>query len=394
MRVAIAHEWLTTLGGSERVVGALLEMYPEARVYTTFLSSRNLPPEMLAWDVETSFVQKLPFLGKVAQKYIPLFPLAFESFDFTGYDLVISSSSACAKGVLTGPRTAHICYCHTPLRYAWEPFLDTRFHNGNRLLKAGNDVLLHYLRMWDRLAADRVDHFVANSRNTAAKIGKYYRREAAVINPPVDVERFPVLEEQGGYFLVVSRLVPYKKVEIAVEAFNRLGLPLRIVGDGPERERLERMAAPNIEFLGYATEEELPGLVGRCQALIFPGEEDFGMVPVEAMAAGRPVIGLGRGGLLESVVDGKTGILFPEPAAGSLIEAVSRFSPGDFKPKAISRHASGFSRERFQKEMGAFVEARMKEAARGETASARTRRSPGRTAGKAAPRTGKTQEKK
>ncbi len=361
LKIAIAHEWLTTLGGSERVVAALLELYPGAPVYTTFHSSRNLPPEMINWDVRTSFVQKLPFLRRISQKYVPLFPLAFESFDFSSYDLVISSSSACAKGILTGPATTHICYCHAPLRYAWEPWLDKRFQGANKVLKAGNDVLLHYLRLWDRLAADRVDYFIANSRYVAAKIAKYYRREATVINPPVEVESFPVMKETGDYFLMVSRLVPYKRVDLAVEAFNRLGLPLKIAGDGPERERLRAAAGPGIEFLGYVSEAELPGLVGRARALIFPGEEDFGMVPVEAMAAGRPVIGLGRGGLLESVVEGETGLFFREPTAASLMEAVGRFEEAEFDAAAISRHAAAFSKERFKQEVAVFVDEKMKE---------------------------------
>ncbi|MHB1389963.1 MAG: glycosyltransferase [Thermoleophilia bacterium] len=360
MRVAIAHEWLTTLGGSERVVEALLEIYPDAPVYTTFLSSRNLPQSVLRWDVRTSFVQGLPFLHRISQKYIPLFPMAFESFDLSGYDLVISSSSACAKGVLTGPDTLHLCYCHTPLRYAWEPHLDRRFDFDNPVLAAGNALLLHYLRLWDRQAADRVDHFIANSLNVAAKIGKYYRREATVINPPVNVERFPVAEARRDYFLVVSRLVSYKHVELAVEAFTRLGLPLKVAGDGPERRRLEQMAGPNVEFLGYVSDGELPGLMAGALALIFPGEEDFGIVPVEAMAAGRPVIGLGRGGLLETVLDGETGLFFPEPTAASLIDAVSRFSSGDFSPQVISSHAAKFSRESFQQEMREFVAGKMR----------------------------------
>ncbi len=361
MKVAIAHEWLTTLGGSERVVSALLEVYPQARIYTTFRSSRNLPPQMLDWDVETSFVQKLPFLHRISQKYMPLFPLAFESFDLSGYELVISSSSACAKGVLTGPGTLHVCYCHTPLRYAWEPYLDMRFRHVNRVFKAGNDLLLHYLRLWDRAAADRVDHFVANSANVAAKIGKYYRREAAVINPPVDVKMFPVIDEQDDYFLVASRLVAYKRVELAIEAFNRLGRPLKVAGDGPERKRLEAIAGPNIEFVGYVNDARLPQLLGRCRALILPGEEDFGMVPVEAMAAGRPVIGFGRGGLLESVVDGRTGIFFPEPSAASLIEAVERFGGLELDPAMISKHAKKFSKERFKQEIKAFIESKMRQ---------------------------------
>ncbi|MBE0428834.1 MAG: glycosyltransferase [Thermoleophilia bacterium] len=361
MRVAIAHEWLTTLGGSERVVEALLELYPDAPVYTAFHSSRNLPEVVKKWDVRTSFVQSLPFLNRIAQKYIPLFPLAFESFDLSGYDLVISSSSACAKGVLTGPGTLHVCYCYTPLRYAWEPHLDARFQFGNPLLKAGNTALLHYLRMWDRLAADRVDEFVAISRNVAAKIGKYYRREATVINPPVSVERFPVKKVARTYFLIVSRLVPYKRLEVAVEAFTRLGLPLKIAGDGPERERLQALAGPNIEFLGFVPDEEVPPLMAGCLALIFPGEEDFGIVPLEAMAAGRPVIGLGRGGLLETIQEGKTGLFFPEPAPASLIDAVSRFSIRDFQPARLSKHAAKFSKERFKKEMADFIDARLRE---------------------------------
>lgn len=360
MRVAISHEWLTTLGGSERVVEALLELYPGAPVYTSFISSRNLPDSVMEWDVRTSFVQRLPFLHSVSQRYLPLFPMAFESFDLSGYDLVISSSSACAKGVLTGPETTHICYCHTPMRYAWEPQLDPRFDFDNPVLRAAGQALLHYLRLWDRQAAERVDHFVANSKNVAAKIGKYYRREATVINPPVSVDKFPVTDGPRSYFLVMSRLVSYKRVELAVEAFTKLGLPLKVAGDGPERERLEQLAGPNIEFLGYVGDDEVARLMNGCLALIFPGEEDFGIVPVEAMAAGRPVIGLGRGGLLETVVDGKTGLFFGEPSAASLIDAVSRFSARDFDPARLSKHAAKFSKERFKKEMEKFVAGKMR----------------------------------
>jgi len=361
LRVTIAHEWLTTLGGSERVVETLLEAYPGSPVYTTFLSDRNLPDSVRSWDVRTSFVQRLPFLQRISQKYIPLFPLAFESFDMTGYDVVITSSSACSKGVLTGPETLNICYCYTPLRYAWQPHLDQRLGSANPLVKAGNDLVVHYLRLWDRLASDRVDHFIAISDHVAARIAKFYRREAAVIYPPVDVERFPVIECTRDYFLVVSRLVPYKRVELAVEAFTKLGLPLKVVGEGPERERLRAMAGPTVEFLGFVPEADLPELISGCLALIFPGEEDFGIVPVEAMAAGRPVIGLARGGFLESAIDGRTAVMFPEATVESLIDAVSRFRPLDFDPAKLSRHASKFSKERFKKEFAEFVAARVKE---------------------------------
>lgn len=362
MKAAISHEWLTTLGGSERVVEAFLEIYPGSPVYTSFLSSRNLPDSVMSWDIRTSFIQQLPYLHRIAQNYLPLFPLAFESFDFSSYELVLSSSTACAKGIITGPETTHICYCHTPMRYAWEPQLDTRLQFSNPLIMAGSNLLLHYLRLWDRQAADRVDHFIANSENIAAKIAKYYRRQATVINPPVNVDRFPLSSRKGSYFLVLSRLVAYKRVELAVEAFSRLGLPLKVVGDGPERQRLERMAGPCVEFSGFAGDEEVPGLIDDCIALVFPGEEDFGIVPVEAMAAGKPVIGLGRGGLLETVIDGKTGVLFPEPTVTSLIDGISRFSPADFDSAMISRHASGFSRERFKKEISKYVDARLAEA--------------------------------
>lgn len=364
MRVAIAHEWLTTLGGSERVVETLLEAYPGSPVYTTFLSDRNLPESVRSWDVRTSFVQRLPMLHRISQKYIPLFPLAFESFDMTGYDVVITSSSACSKGVLTGPETLNICYCYTPLRYAWQPNLDQRLGGANPLVKAGNDLVVHYLRLWDRLASDRVDHFIAISDHVAARIAKFYRHESAVIYPPVDVERFPVVKRARDYFLVVSRLVPYKQVDLAVKAFTRLGLPLKIVGEGPERERLQAMAGPTVEFLGFVPEDDLPELISGCLALIFPGEEDFGIVPVEAMAAGRPVIGLARGGLLESAVDGKTAVMFPEATVESLIEAVSRFKPKDFDPAKLSKHAAKFSKERFKKEFTEFVAAKVKESGR------------------------------
>lgn len=361
MRVAIAHEWLTTLGGSERVVETLLEAYPGSPVYTAFLSDRNLPESVRSWDVRTSFVQRLPLLHRISQKYIPLFPLAFESFDMTGYDVVITSSSACSKGVLTGPETLNICYCYTPLRYAWQPHMDQRLGDANPLMKVGNDLVVHYLRLWDRLASDRVDHFIAISDHVAARIAKFYRREAAVIYPPVDVERFPVVKSARDYFLVVSRLVPYKRVELAVEAFTKLGLPLKVVGEGPERERLQAMAGPTVEFLGFVPETDLPELISGCLALIFPGEEDFGIVPVEAMAAGRPVIGLARGGLLESAVDGKTAVMFSEATEESLIDAVSRFRPSDFDPAELSRQAAKFSKERFKKEFTGFVEDRVRE---------------------------------
>jgi glycosyltransferase involved in cell wall biosynthesis len=294
------------------------------------------------------------------RNYLPLFPLAIEQFDVSTYDLIISSSHAVAKGIRTAKDQLHICYCHTPARYAW----DLSYFYAQQvpwLLRGYTALLMHALRMWDVSAASRVDHFVANSRFVARRIERYYRRSATVIHPPVDTAYFSPGADVGDYYLVVGRLTAYKRVDLAVEAFNRLGLPLWIVGDGPARRRLQASAASNVRFLGALSREGVRQAMRGCRALIYPGIEDFGITPVEVQAAGRPVVAFGRGGAVESVRDGETGILFHEQTAGALCEAVSRVAAIALDPGAIRRHALQFSEEVFCRKMTGFVQARWQE---------------------------------
>jgi glycosyltransferase involved in cell wall biosynthesis len=300
--------------------------------------------------------------------------LALEQFDLNDYDLVISSESGAAKGVLTRPHTCHICYCHTPMRYIWDMYHQYRAKPGmGAVARLIFSVAAHYMRLWDYAAAARVDYFVANSRNVAARIGKHYRREATVINPPVDVSAGHISPKVEDYYLVVGQLVDYKRVDLAIEACNRLGRPLRIIGEGDEFERLRRLAGPTIEFLGHLSDQELRENYARCRALLFPGEEDWGIVPVEAQSFGRPVIAFGRGGALETVVGGfpqdplapeaSTGVFFSEQSADSLAAAVRFFESNQsrFSPAVIRLHAERFDASRFKAEMRAFIGARMLE---------------------------------
>jgi glycosyltransferase involved in cell wall biosynthesis len=306
MKVAIVHDFFCNLGGSDQVAAVLHQLYPDAPVYTLLVSDRNRQEEPLqGMEFKTSFVQRLPLARRRHEIYLPLFPLAIESFDLTGFDLVLSSSHACAKGVIPGPEALHICYCHTPARYAW----DLSYLYARRLpwlLRGCTALVMHHFRVWDVSTASRVDHFVANSRFVARRIERYYRRPSTVIYPPVDTAYFTPGGESGDYYLVVSRLTAYKQIDLAVEAFNRLGKPLWIVGDGPERRRLQAMAGQNVRFLGALPREGVRDAMRGCQALIFPGKEDFGITPVEVQATGRPVMAYGGGGALESVIDGVT----------------------------------------------------------------------------------------
>jgi glycosyltransferase involved in cell wall biosynthesis len=317
--------------------------------------------------VKTSFVNRLPWAKRVYRFYLPLFPVAIERFELDRYDLVLSSSHCVAKGILPH-RSLHIAYVHAPMRYVWDQH-DAYFGSDSpRLARIGMAICRRYLQQWDVRAVHRVDYFIANSHNIAAKIAKLYGREAAVIHPPVDVEKFNLHPHLQPYYLIVSALVPYKKIEIAVDAFNRLKLPLKIAGEGPLGKKLRKIAQPNIEFLGWLSDQELAALYARCQALVFPGEEDFGIVPLEAQASGRPVIAYGRGGALETVVpvefDGRlqgTGIFFSQPTADSLMAAVELFRKysNRFEPAVIRRHACEFSRERFKEQISDYIAARL-----------------------------------
>lgn len=362
MRVALVHEWLTTLGGSERVVWAFHRMFPDAPVFTTVHRQDLLPAEFKTLDVRPSFLQRLPGATRHYQKLLPLMPLAFEQFDLSGYDLVLTSSHACAKGVVTRPETLHICYTHTPMRYAWDLYHDYQA-TVPRPLKPLSAALLSYLRQWDVLAANRVDRFVANSKEVAKRIGKHYRREAAVVPPPIDLERFEPSRQVSDHLLVVSRLVPYKRVDLAIQASNQTHVPLKVIGDGPLYKELRAIAGPQVTFLGHLDDATVASELARCRALLFPAFEDFGLVPLEAQASGRPVVAYGAGGALETVIDGVTGCFFPEQSVDSLVQALGRLDRIDFEPVAIRRHAEGFGFRRFAERMHGVIRTAMTEAA-------------------------------
>lgn len=340
VKVALIHEWLTTLGGSERVVLSLSKIFPGAPVFTSVYDRDRLPAEFHALDVRPSFLQKIPGAIKKHQALLPLMPLAFEQHDLRGFDLVISSHHACAKGVITDANALHLSYVHTPMRYAWD--LTHEYQATlSPLKRAMAAPLLHYLRGWDVTSSWRVDHYMANSKLVAERIAKHYRRPATVIHPPIRVDDFTV-GQKADHYLVVSRLVPYKRIDLAVEAANRTGAKLRVVGDGPLYKELKAMAKPNVQFLGNLSDAEVRAEYAIARAFLFPGFEDFGLTPLEAMASGMPVIAYGRGGALETVVDGVTGVFFAEQTADSLVEAISRFERLDFSPDAIRRHAGTY----------------------------------------------------
>jgi len=345
MRVALVHEWIVNFTGSERVLKALTEVYSKAPIYTSVYNP-EAAPQFGNQIVNTSFIQKIPGGLKFYQYFFPLMPLAMESFDLDSYDLVISNTHSCAKGVITNPDTCHICYCHTPTRYLWEPWLDRRAQGG-----LAKKAILSYMRLWDREAADRPDFFIANSRNIAGKIEKYYLRPSKVVYPPVNTDLFePSGQSPKDYFLIITRLTKQKRVDLAIKAFLKLKKPLKIIGLGPEMKRLKKLAQgeDRIEFLGYQPDNILRDYYQRCQAFIFPQEEDFGITPLEAMACGRPIIAYGRGGALETVIEGQTGLFFREQTVDSLAEAVEGFDSNRFDPKIARQQALKFSKTTFK----------------------------------------------
>lgn len=362
-RVAIVHDWLPLYAGAERVLEQIIALFPQADLFSLI---DLIKPEDRAFlghkPVCTSFLQRWKWVRTRYRSFLPLMPSAIEQFDLSAYDLILSSSYAVAKGVLTGPDQLHICYCHSPMRYAWD--LQFQYLKTARLTHGPASWLaravLHYMRNWDAMSERRVDHFIANSQFIRGRIRKVYGRKAAVIHPPVEIEKFPLCLEKEGYYLTVSRLVPYKAVGVIVEAFAQMPhLELRVVGDGPEFSRISASATRNVTMLGYRDDAEVRRLMQRAKAFVFAGEEDFGIVPVEAQACGTPVIAYGRGGVLETVVDGETGLFFPEQTAESLCEAVARLEDGEicFDPRRIRRHAEQFSAARFRVEFSEMVQA-------------------------------------
>ena len=348
MKVAIVHYWLVGMRGGEKVVEALCEMFPQADIFTHVYVPDAVSETIRGHRVMTSFINRLPAARRLYKRYLPLMPLALEQLDLRGYDLVISSESGPAKGVIPPPSARHLCYCHSPMRYLWNMFHEYREQSG-RLTRLAMPPLAHYLRQWDTVSASRVDQYVANSNAVAGRIRRYYGRGAEVVWPPVDTRAFhPVNDnERGDYMLMVGELVSYKRPELAVEAFNRMRRKLVVIGGGEMLGRIRRLAGPTVAVLGPQPFAELQRHYARCQALIFPGEEDFGIVPVEAMASGRPVIAYGRGGATETVVPNLTGILFDEQSVDALVNVVEGFRDGDFDPAAIAAHAGRFSRDAF-----------------------------------------------
>ncbi len=355
MRVALIHDWLTGLRGGEKVLEVLCELYPDATLFTMVHIPDSTSPIIESHPIRTAFTQKLPAVKSIYRWYLPVYPWAVESLDLSGYDLVLSSSHCVAKGVVTPPDSTHICYCHTPMRYVWDRFGDY-FGDGLKARLVYGPIA-HYLRKWDVASAARVHHFVANSKHVAGRIQKYYRREAEVIYPPVDTEVYvPTEGAPEDYYLIVSALVPYKRLELAIDAFNKRSEPLLIVGTGPQERKLKARAGSNIRFLGGRSQQELLPLYQRCQAALLPGVEDFGIVPVEAQACGRPVVALAEGGALESVRDGETGVFFSESSPEALSDAIDRVSSLRFNRMAVRTWALGFSRQRFKDRIKAYID--------------------------------------
>lgn len=354
-KVVLVHDWLTGQRGGEKVLEVFAEIFPEAPIYTLFHFPGSQIKEIETKTIVTSFLQCWPFLKRKYRFYLPLFPLASELFDLQEYDFVISSSHCVAKGVIPHPDSLHICYVHSPVRYAWNqyfPYFSAA--KLNLFSRIFIPPIIHYLRLWDESSSQRVDHFIANSRNVARRIQKYYRRQAEVIRPPVDTQFFQPLDGQEDYYLIVSALVPYKRLELAIEAFNRKGEPLKIVGQGPDYKKLKKMARANIEFLGSLDTDDLLSVYQRARALILPGEEDFGITSLESQACGVPVIAYGRGGAIETVIEEKTGLFFRDQSVESLLDVLDKFKGFEFNKTKVRENALEFSRDKFKVHVSAY----------------------------------------
>ncbi len=360
MRVALVHDWLNQLGGAEGVLETLVEMFPAAPVYTSMYAPHLMPPRYRGWDIRTTFMQRLPGIFTHHQVYLPIYPLAFDRLRLDGYDLILSNKSGFCHGVRAGEGATHICYCLTPTRFLWQYDLyRAREAIGPGLSLALRPVIAA-LRRWDHAAAQRVDHFIAISTEIRERIRRFYGRESTIIYPPVDVERFqPATGAADDYFLAGGRLIPYKRTDLAVRACTALGLKLLVFGEGRDRPALERMAGPTVTFLGRVSAGELARLYAGAKAFIFPGLEDFGIAPVEAQAAGRPVIAFRGGGALDTVIPGRTGEFFAEASVEALQEVLQRFDPAAYDPAACRANAERFGRARFKQELGDFIRRRL-----------------------------------
>jgi glycosyltransferase involved in cell wall biosynthesis len=370
IRVALVHHWFVSFAGGERVVDTIAGMFPNADIFTLFLDERKLSPALRGRKITASFLDRMPGARKVHRHCLPLYPLATEMLDLSGYDLVITSDSGPMKGVITDLDATHICYCHSPMRYLWDGYSAYR-RDMSSISKFVFELTSHYVRNWDYVAAQRVDHFIANSRYVAQRIHKYYRRQSTIIHPPIDTSRSYLANSHDDYYLAVGRLVPYKRTDVLIGACQKLGRKLVIVGDGPEKERLKKSAGKNVEFVGETADEQLREIYARCRALLFAADEDFGMVPLEAQSYGRPVIAYGKGGSLETVVGSTgsavrqkassgellTGIFFERQSAESLADAISTFESSEhlFVPEDIQSHARRFDTSVFVERLNNYI---------------------------------------
>jgi len=370
LRVAIVHDWFYTRGGAERVVEVLADIFPQADLFALFARPEAMAPQLRSRKLTTSWLQKVPLIHRFHRHTLMLHPFALEQFDFTGYDLVISSTAGTVKGVITSTNTMHVCYCYSPMRYIWDMY-SAYIREMRPITRFVFSLTAHRVRLWDYAAAGRVDEFACDSKYVASRIRKYYRRESEVIYPPIDVRSLRIHDRQEDFYIAVGRLVNYKRFDLAIEACNQLNRPLKVIGSGPDLRRLQRLAGPTVEFLGGISDREKHEMMGKCRALLFPGEEDFGIVPVEVQAHGRPVIAFGAGGALETVrglaADSEsaldaTGIFFYEPTAQSLARAIERFERHSdcFDPETIRRHAMEFDESIFRAKMAEFVERKVR----------------------------------
>ncbi len=359
VRVALVHDWLTGRRGGEKVLEVFSEIFPEAPIYTLIHFPGSQHPDIEQKRIETSFIQQLPFLKKRYRSYLPLFPLAVELFDLQDYDIIVSSSHCVAKGAIPRPDAMHISYIFSPMRYAWNQYF--AYFGSNRLGRFSRLAIppaIHKLRVWDTVSCHRVDEFVADSNTVAERISKYYGRSAEVIYPPVDTDFFQPKQSTQDYYLIVSALVPYKRIDLAIEVFKQKKIPLKIVGMGPEYKRLRRDASDNVEFLGSLSDDDLLGVYQQSRALIMPGEEDFGINSLESQACGIPVIAYGRGGATETVIAEKTGLFFLEPSAAGLSGVLDKFQTLDFNKADIRNNAERFSRQRFKTSISSYLHAK------------------------------------
>lgn len=355
MNIAIVHDYFTQLGGAEKVAEELVRMFPGATLHSTVALPECMPPGLSGVPITTSWIQRLPMMREYYRLYFLLYPLAVRTIDLSGYDVVISSSSGYAKGVRTNRDAIHVCYCHTPMRWVWSFDSYTGREEMGKVQRLVLCQLVRGLRKWDEFASRQPDHFIANSQTVAARINSAYGRTAEVIHPPINLARFRPSDEHGDYYLILSRLVSYKRIDVAVKACTLLNRRLLVIGDGPDRQRLTTLAGESVSFLGRLPDCEVEHYASRCRALLFPGEEDFGMAPLEIAAAGRPTIAYRGGGATETIVDGVTGMFFDRQEPDSLAAAIESFERKDWSPTALRDHAAGFGIDIFQERLSSFL---------------------------------------